>query len=262
MLTITYQQLICERDKLILQLKELDEKTRKLPEGDLLCVKNGRYTKWFLSSGSSPIYLPKEKRPTAESLAVKKYYSLQMAELSQKLNLLEQWLKLYGDGQTKSEMLLDDSSPFKELLVSYFQTLFKEGTGWMAEDYMQNQAHPEHLIHSTLSGHKVRSKSEVIIANSLFTSQIPYRYECALSLQGMIFFPDFTILHPQTEEILYWEHFGMMDNPSYSESAFNKLKIYAAHGIIPTVNLITTYETQKRPIDSEKVMQVIQEYFL
>ena len=113
-----------------------------------------------------------------------------------------------------------------------------------------------------MSGQKVRSKSEVIIANTLYINKIPYRYECGIHLEDILLFPDFTILHPKTMELFYWEHFGMMNNNAYSENAFNKLKIYGNHGIIPSINLITTYETQYYPIDSEKINQLINEYFL
>lgn len=113
-----------------------------------------------------------------------------------------------------------------------------------------------------MAGHNVRSKSEVIIANALFMNKIPYRYECGLRFEELVFYPDFTICHPQTLEIKYWEHFGMMNNPAYCENAFNKLKVYGNHGIIPSINLITTYETQKNPINSEQIQQIIFDYFL
>lgn len=77
----------------------------------------------------------------------------------------------------------------------------------------------------------------------------------------MCFYPDFTIRHPQTGKIIYWEHFGMMDNPSYCTKTFNKLNAYASQGIIPTINLITTYETQSYPINSASIQQIVYEYF-
>ena len=47
----------------------------------------------------------------------------------------------------------------------------------------------------TLKGESVRSKSEVIIANELFTANISYEYEKPLYLEGYDspFLPDFTI---------------------------------------------------------------------
>lgn len=95
----------------------------------------------------------------------------------------------------------------------------------------------------------------------LFTNHIPYRYECLLPLGDISFYPDFTILNPSTRQIIYWEHFGMMDVPTYSDNAFNKLKQFSYYGIIPGINLITTYETKQHPIDSGKIMQLVTTYF-
>ena len=77
----------------------------------------------------------------------------------------------------------------------------------------------------------------------------------------MIFYPDFTILHPKTYEIYYWEHFGMVDIPNYSRNAFNKLNIYTSNGIIPTINLITTFETTKKHLTGDVIEQIINFYF-
>ena len=133
---------------------------------------------------------------------------------------------------------------------------------WRAESYETNPSHPENLIHTTLAGHKVRSKSEVIISNLLYTNQIPYRYEAALPLKEFTTYPDFTIMHPVTNKIFYWEHFGMMDNAPYCDTACNKLKTYCYNGIFPSMQLITTYETSKCPISTDQVQQIITQYFL
>ncbi|MFQ8777759.1 MAG: hypothetical protein ACLR78_10425 [Roseburia sp.] len=64
----------------------------------------------------------------------------------------------------------------------------------------------------------MRSKSEAMIAMLLHLNAIPYRYECALSLGGVTLFPDFTIRHPVTGVLYYWEHFGLMDDPAYAKT--------------------------------------------
>ena len=96
----------------------------------------------------------------------------------------------------------------------------------------------------------------------LYTSQIPFRYECALHLEDTTVFPDFTIRHPKTGALFYWEHFGRMDDPSYYKDVFSKLQLYTSHGIIPSINLITTYETKENPLSSEVIEKIIEHYFL
>ena len=122
--------------------------------------------------------------------------------------------------------------------------------------------YPEHLKHKASSGNMVRSKSEVLIDHILTTNKIPFRYECALELDGTILYPDFTILHPRTNKIYYWEHFGMMDKEFYNKNVGSKLQTYISHGIIPSIDLITTYETDIHPLDISGLEMIVQEYFL
>lgn len=138
----------------------------------------------------------------------------------------------------------------------------KEVSDWMNSSYERNPYHPENLIHKSSSGNLVRSKSESIIDMLLYTKRIPFRYECALKLGDVTIFPDFTIRHPQTGNIYYWEHFGLMDNPSYFQKAFSKMQLYTFHGIIPSIQLITTFESAKNPISPDMINKIITHYFL
>ena len=74
--------------------------------------------------------------------------------------------------------------------------------------------------------------------------------------------PDFTIMHPKTGEIYYWEHFGLIDDLKYNKNAMSKLHAYTMNGILPGNQLITTYETKREPLSFEKVERIIEEYFL
>ena len=157
--------------------------------------------------------------------------------------------------------MLKSESPYFKILQTEFQKSLGEFETWGNAEYEHSANHTQNLIHQTLAGHAVRSKSEVIIANALFLESIPYRYECALHLGETTFYPDFTILHPGTKQIWYYEHFGMMDKASYREAVYNKLKYYGNYGIIPSINLITTYETQMHPIDSTEIDYLIKKHF-
>ena len=132
----------------------------------------------------------------------------------------------------------------------------------MNAPYQQNPHYKENLIHKTCSGNFVRSKSEVLIDMILFKNKIPFRYECSLSLGSTIYYPDFTILHPVTKEFFLWEHFGRMDEPSYAKNVAPKLNAYISHGYIPSINLITTYETKEHPLSPVTVENLVEEYFL
>ena len=133
----------------------------------------------------------------------------------------------------------------------------------MAEEYDRCRIHPENLIVKATRGKYVRSKSEAIIDKLLFNAGIPFRYEDKLVLGDNTIYPDFTVRHPRTAEYYYWEHFGLLDDPKYvSESVCRKIKLYSDNGIIPSVNMIFTFETKRHPLSIETVERIIREYFL
>lgn len=107
----------------------------------------------------------------------------------------------------------------------------------------------------------MRSKSEALIDIALSTHQIPHRYECALEISDTIIYPDFTIRHPRTGTTYYWEHFGLMDKPDYCKTASAKLEFYSLNGILPSIHLITTYESSEHPLSPLLIEQTIQQFF-
>lgn len=69
----------------------------------------------------------------------------------------------------------------------------------------------EALIHKTRKGTLVRSKSEVIIADLLWSKKIDFQYERQLIADdGSWKWPDFTIDDDMTGTTYYWEHLGML----------------------------------------------------
>lgn len=86
----------------------------------------------------------------------------------------------------------------------------------------------EGKIHRAISGHLVRSKSEVIIANLLHEREVPFTYEMPLyAPDGTLYLPDFTI--SAAGKTWYWEHWGRMDLPSYRDRVEAKRRWYEQH---------------------------------
>lgn len=131
---------------------------------------------------------------------------------------------------------------------------------WSNSTFTQCTKYPEHKIHLTASGNMVRSKSEVLIDMQLYINQIPFRYECELQLGDVTIYPDFTVRNPRTSKTYYWEHFGIMDDSSYTNNVSLKLNTYISNHIIPTIDLITTYETQNHPLTIDTINRVIATY--
>ena len=117
------------------------------------------------------------------------------------------------------------------------------------------------LIHKTLKGELVRSKSEVIIANMLFEAGIVYEYEKELSLgKDGIRIPDFTIDDAESGMLFYWEHCGMMSDIHYRKRWEDKKALYEQHDIIEGENLIVSYDNADGSIDSVAIKRLIDQY--
>lgn len=256
-----YERILAERKRLAEQIQTLESHLNTLPEGNLICARNGNRFKWYQSINHTPIYLPKKERKLAEQLAEKKYLSLLLEDLHVEASAIDSYLQIRNSHTYNAAERLLSMPEYHALLSSSFQPHSEELSAWMNFPYEQNPNHPEQLAHHTLSGHFVRSKSEALIDMALYMNHIPFRYECALTLGNITLYPDFTIKHPQTGVIYYWEHFGLMDEPAYYKSTYSKLQLYTTHNIIPTVQLITTYETKKHPLSSETVDHIVKEYF-
>ena len=113
----------------------------------------------------------------------------------------------------------------------------------------------------TTKGERVRSKSELIIADLLEKEGVPYRYEYPIYLKGLgKIYPDFTVLNVRKRKTIYWEHLGMMDDSEYVDRALKKIATYEQNGIFPGENLVLTYETRTNPINQKMVMLMIQHY--
>jgi ATP-dependent exoDNAse (exonuclease V) alpha subunit len=133
------------------------------------------------------------------------------------------------------------------------------------ERFLENK-----LIHHTRRGDTVESKSEVIIADLLYSKGIEdYLYGAKLvAPDGTFRYPDFTIDDAATGQRVYWEHLGMLHDPDYRARWETKLKWYKAQDILPYDDgggsggtLLTTRDDEQGGIDSEQLEQVVDEVF-
>lgn len=243
------------------ELDKIYSLEKNFPKGELLCAKNGKHYKWYLKNQEGTSYLSKSKRDLAEKLAIKKYYNCKKQELESNLSACNAYLRKMQSMEGKTEKLFAHPE-YGKLLEKHFIPINKELREWQNAPYEKGKRHEENLIIKGTQGRMLRSKSEAIIDMLLYKNKIPFRYEEKLVLDGIIFYPDFVIRHPVTGEFYYWEHFGMMDEEDYVSQACNKIKLYCKNGILPSINLIITYESKRNPLSVNKVESIIQAYFL
>lgn len=223
-------------------------------------MQNGKYEKWFNSQKGCRSYIPKKNRSFAEQLALRTYLSCHIEDLTNEQKAIDSYLKFHDPQHLRTQELLAKPA-YQKLLSQYFQPLSQELHAWSKAPYERNTKYPENLIHKSISGNILRSKSEAMIDMLLYQSRIPFRYECQLILNGISFYPDFTIRHPFNGKTYYWEHFGMMDKPFYIQNYLKKMQVYLENDIIPDINLISTFETGDNPLTSERVQELIDNFF-
>ena len=115
----------------------------------------------------------------------------------------------------------------------------------------------------TDKGERVRSKSEIIIANTLSKYGIPYKYECPIYIDELgVIHPDFTVLNIKRRKQLYWEHLGKMDDEQYALDNTYRINVYQKNGLYLGDNLIITWETSKMALDTKLLDQLIKHYLL
>jgi len=136
----------------------------------------------------------------------------------------------------------------------------KKNQNWAEQPYQRNNAYAEQLTQKTLKGDFVRSKSEVIIANSYFSKYIQYRCEEVIKVGNHTFAPDFSVFIPRLNKVKYHEHFGMMHDPRYRERAFEKMGAYIAAGYRPYEDIIFTFDDLDGSIDAQVLDALIENF--
>lgn len=259
MICTLYERIEKEYGRIKKKIEETQIQLRGLPKGELQCVRDGKFQRWYLKQSPKKTYISKKKKTLAEKLATKKYLSTLLKSLNQEKKAIEFYFRHHKTN--RAQEFLNPNSLYYELLKPFFKLSNEAYQEWMLAEYERNMKYPEQLIFKASSGNYVRSKSEMMIDMFLHINKIPFRYECALQLGEITVYPDFTVKHPETGEIYYWEHFGMMDDSNYCKNACSKLQLYTSNGIVPSVHLIMTFETKENPLTAEMIESVIEYYF-
>ncbi|WP_143754310.1 hypothetical protein [Butyrivibrio proteoclasticus] len=244
-----------------MKLAEKAEKT--FPDGHLRVSRNKRQTRYYKMTDSADKvgeYLPMKESDKIKTLAQKDYNKHFLKTAKAEMEMLDKFLQKY---KISAENTYNNLIPERKNLVTpYILTddlIVKE---WQSKTFKPNPYKPEHKIHDTKRGEKVRSKSEAFIADTLYEFGIPYRYEYPVKMfNGEIKYPDFTILKVKTREIIYFEHFGKMGDEGYRIDTMEKMDLYRASGIYPGKNLIFTYETENNPLDIKGMRKMLHELF-
>jgi len=255
-----------EREKMLKQLiKKNSLAINKAPDGTLKAKKHGKgfqYFQYISGEKSEEIYLKKNQFDLAKSLAQKEYDSKVLNCAQRELKLLTKLNNLYQ--QTSVESIYDEIATSKQSLINPIYLPDKQYIQqWQKMEYHKLEYYKDEMEFCSDRGEKMRSKSEVLIANALNKRNIPYIYERPLELNfyGVVY-PDFTILKVDERKEIYWEHFGLMDHYDYREKNLQKIMYYEMNNFILGENMIVTFETAKHPLLSRTIDMFIDKFLV
>lgn len=258
------KNLLVARENYLQEIKQEKEKALKnAPEGSLRICNHGKRTQYYLRNDPKDFngtYIREKDIQLAQKLAQKDYDKKVLQAVEKELGAIQRYI---GSCPTTSAEEIYESlhKERQKLIIPISETDEEFAKHWENVEYQGKEFYSDIPEFYTAKGERVRSKSEVIIADALNRQGIPYRYEYPVYLEGMgIVYPDFTVLNVRQRKELYLEHFGMMDDAEYAENAIQKILCYERNGIFPGDNLILTYETRKTPINQKMIMLIMQKY--
>lgn len=234
------------------------------PDGFLKIQTKGNHDYYFqIIRGGSPScnYLNKTKSDIIHQLAQKGYDRKVLFAAREELKALETFQKQLPDipAEAVYKHLPDNRKSLIRAVIVPDELFLKQ---WMDTGFTPKPFSDGALEFYTERDERVRSKSEVILANLLIRKGLPYKYECPLTLKsGGIIHPDFTILDLRRRREIYLEHLGMMDDSYYSESAVDRIALYEENGIFPGDRLILTHETRRHPLNIKAVDRLLDFHF-
>ena len=253
------------KNSLLQVKKEKEKRSRRGPAGALrICCHSGHAYYYHRKDPKdwNGIYIREKDIDLAKRLAQKDYDQKVLRAAENELKAIENYLA--SDPPVKAEQIFEKMHPERQKLIDPIekpdQQLIQEWESVVFEKKGFREGDPEFY---TVKGERVRSKSELIIADMLSREKIPYRYEAPLLLKGLgKVYPDFTILNVRLRKEILWEHLGMMDDSNYAENAIQKIAFYEQNGFFSGENLVLTFETRKNPISQKSIQTMIQRYFL
>lgn len=251
-----------ERERLIRIIDAAQKSIDLLPPGRIEIRKNRNSLQFYYKKDrgeQNSVYMPVANRKTAYGVIQRGYLERFKRTAEEQLRELDRLCTRY-DPRALEKVFLSASPARQKLLrpVVLPDDLF--AAKWQAVQYEKKEFAENAAVHYTEKNERVRSKSEVLIANALNRAGIPYHYEKPLTVGSNIFHPDFTVLRLSDRKEMYWEHLGMMDDKEYSSNALRKIRTYEEYGIFPGDRLIITSETYKLPFNLTIINRTIDHF--
>lgn len=247
------QERITKLEKLV---KTKKKEIEKLPDGHIRAITHGKGFQYYMRAGKNDkngVYVPKKEHREVRKIVKKEYGLRVIKKAEEEIRILKRLLKLYQAGTVESEhsRMPQGKQVLVEPIEEDDETFVSKIISQKFEELKFDDNLPEYY---TNKGMRVRSKSEALIANLLDKLEIKYIYEMPISLyNGIVAHPDFSIIDVKHRRIIYWEHFGMMDNEDYANNALLKINSYEKSGLYVGELLFATFESSEHPINMKLI---------
>lgn len=268
-------QITADLENRLTQLKQVLAVTQKhlanTPQGHLRVSQKGHNPEFYQiteSGDTHGTYIPRTKLVLARRLAQKDYDSRLIKQLKQEIRALQKYLAQTKGGSALTAIYTKLCPARQSLVTPITLTDAQYAAQWQAVSWTGLPFSPDSDDYITARRERVRSKSEVIIADTLARHGVPYRYEYPLKLKSgrdgafRTIHPDFLCLNVRTRAEFYWEHFGLMDDPDYLERTLVKLKDFAENKILSGKNLLFTMESTACKLSTRQIENLINEFLL
>lgn len=247
-------------------LDSMKHEAEKLPKGYLVpkTINGKKYTyiRELQNEPSEKIVgtdkiVTRHNKLKAEAILRRRFLEKSIRQLENSIPRVEKFLKNHVpyDPQTVYDSICQ-GSVFIDI-EAYFPNKSGNVRDEIINDTLDYEFLKELKKHVTPKGTMVRSKSEALIAGILELYGLEYQYEKRLTLGEKSFYPDFTLANHLSEEIIYWEHFGLTHDAEYRRAMAEKLAVYEEHGILPWKNLIITFDSEEGYIDMQRIHRIL-----
>ena len=254
------RDLIVRYELISKSIGDIERKIDSLPPGRITVRTRGDKSYYYLDGTVDENKYLGPGNDLIEKLVQKDYLKRVLKEARQELQAIERMLKIYPDTRAEDVFtLLPESRKSYATPINICDDSY--AVKWMETPYKHKPFKKDAPVFKTLKNERVRSKSEVIIADRLREKGIPYRYECPLKIGNKVIHPDFTILRMSDRRILYHEHCGKMGDPVYTEDLITRAKDYNKAGIILGDRLFYTFESETTPLDMTLLDSIIDQHY-
>ena len=257
--------LLSRKEEILKKIKAVKKRLNTAPNGSLRVAKKHRNYQYYQVDTKNDTlgkYIHSKDRSIAIRLAQKDYDTKLLKVLEKQQKAIDRFLKTYDPDE--AHMVYGRlTDPRRQLVTPEYLSDEEFIRRWENEPYHKLGFGTNDPEFYTARGERVRSKSEILIADALYRNNIPYRYEFPVYHNGVIMAaPDFNCLNVRLRKEYYWEHLGKLGDEEYADRNVKKIEKYTLADDFDESRLILTMETDNKPLDTRVVEEKIRRYLL